>query len=119
MTDTTAPIVQLSMRQLEAYNNNDIDAFCACYHPEIVVLNADGKPTTEGMEAFRKAYGGLFERFKVQATVTERLVLGPHVVERELWQRDERDGDLHQNGEVLVRYTLRDGLIGTAQFLFP
>ena len=34
MTD----IAQLAQAQLDAYNAADLDAFIACYHPDVVVM---------------------------------------------------------------------------------
>lgn len=111
-------IVALSIMQLSAYNRADLEAFCACYHEDIAVLEADGSVRLRGMTAFRERYAGLFSRFtEVQAEVDARLHLGTHVVERERWsRRDAQTGEVSA-GWVLVRYTLRDGKIGIAEFL--
>lgn len=115
MTDPL--IVQLSKRQLDAYNRADLDAFASVYHRDVQVLDASGAIVRDGMDAFRAAYGEMFARHRdVTATVNERIVLGPHVIERESWSRVERATGEHTSGEVLVRYTEKDGLIRWAQF---
>jgi hypothetical protein len=112
-------VLQLSRAQLQAYNRADLDAFCACYHPEVRVLEADGTVRSQGMEAFRARYAGLFADFEaVYAEVDARLLLGAHVVERERWSRRHRLTGEVSSGEVLVRYTERDGTIAVAEFLF-
>ena len=112
-----APLVQrLATQQLAAYNQNDIDAFCACYHPEVVVLDANGQIRSQGLQVFRSRYKELFERFEVHATVSNRVCLPPHIVEHEHWQRtNRRTGEITQ-GAVLVRYLEKDGLLAVAQF---
>ena len=113
-------VVALARRQLAAYNAADLDAFCACYHPVVRVLEADGTVRSEGMEAFRARYAGLFEAYRdVRAEVDARLTLGPHVVEREAWTRTHRGTGERSDGQVLVRYTARDGTIALVEFLTP
>ena len=113
-----ALVVQLAKRQLDAYNAADLDAFCACYHADVTVLDADGVVTVRGIDAFRARYAGLFREFTdVHAEVDARLVLGAHVVEREHWSRRNRTSNEVTRGSVLVRYTERDGSIAIAQFL--
>lgn len=111
-------VVTLARRQLDAYNRADLDAFCACYHSNVEVLDADGSVSVRGMSAFRERYAGLFARFaEVTGTVTERLVLAPHVVEREEWSRVDRTTRERVGGVVLVRYTERDELLRWVEFL--
>jgi hypothetical protein len=110
-------ISDLARAQLDAYNRADLDAFCACYHPEIRVLDEHGECTLEGIEAFRVRYGGMFERFEqVQASVPHRVGQGRHCVDLEHYSRVERSSQERSGGTVLVRYTERDGLIACAQF---
>jgi len=110
MADETSLIRELAARQLAAYNAADLDAFCACYHPEVVVEN-DGEVTLQGIEAFRARYRAMFDAGGFSATVDERLAHGAHCVDREDYRR--ADGT---EGRVLVHYTLREGLIGRVQF---
>ena len=111
-------VVQLAKRQLDAYNAADLDAFCACYHAEVTVLDAGGVVTVTGIDAFRARYAGLFRDFTdVHAEVDARLALGTHVVEREQWSRRNRTSEEVTRGSVLVRYTEREGTIAVAQFL--
>jgi hypothetical protein len=110
-------IADLARAQLEAYNQADLEAFCACYHPEVRVLDQDGVCTLEGIQDFRVRYGSMFERFEqVVASVPHRLSHGRHCVDLEHYSRVERSTQESSGGTVMVRYTERDGLIGTAQF---
>lgn len=113
-------ILGLAARQLEAYNRSDVEAFCACFHDAVEVLGEDGTVQKRGMAEFRKGYAAMFaEHDAVVATVSARLVLGPHVVEQEQWSRVRRSDGAKLGGEVLVRYTARDGLIRWVEFLRP
>lgn len=108
-------ISTLAQRQLDAYNAADLDAFVACYHPEVVVLN-QGEVSVRGRAAFRERYEALFRRGGFGASVPGRLAEGRHCVDLEIWWREQEGGE-RREGRVLVRYTLRDGLIGEVQFL--
>jgi uncharacterized protein (TIGR02246 family) len=113
-------IAALSRRQLAAYNAQDIDAFCACFHRDVCVLDAEGNRTLQGHEAFRSRYHAMFTAHAdVFAEVTQRVVLGAHIVEFERWSRVERATGIRHHGEVIVRYTERDGLIRWVEFLRP
>ncbi|MCO4770514.1 MAG: nuclear transport factor 2 family protein [Deltaproteobacteria bacterium] len=112
---SSSPVVQLAIDQLVAYNASDLDGFCACYHDDVCVLNEDGTESLRGMEAFRERYRPMFERGQFGGTVDERTTTGPHCVEREHYWRNNADGTRVQ-GTILVRYTERDGRIGTVQF---
>lgn len=112
-----APIARLATQQLAAYNAHDIEAFVACYHPKVQVMDHRGESNVVGIDAFREQYTRLFAGFDhIEAHVSQRLVLGDHIVERERWSRKTKQGEA-QGGEVLVRYTLRDALIGYVEFL--
>src|SRR3990172_5057011 len=108
--------LELAGAQLAAYNAGDLDAFCACYHPEVRALDADGAVTLQGMPAFRERYGAIFAEFEVGAEVAARLVAEPHVVDDERWRRTRRSDGQGASGRVLVRYTAREGLIAVVQF---
>ncbi|AKU96846.1 hypothetical protein AKJ09_03510 [Labilithrix luteola] len=113
-------VVALSKRQLEAYNRADLDAFCACYHADVMVLDHEGTCTTRGMDAFRERYRTMFDAHRdVHGRVDERIVLGEHVVELEHWSRVRKDTGERVSGTVVVRYTEQDGLIRIAEFLRP
>ncbi len=111
-------VLALSRRQLAAYNRADLEAFCDCYHADVCVLDATGQRTLEGIDAFRARYGAMFASHRdVAATVSERIVLGPHCVERERWSRVALDTGARSEGEVLVRYTEHEGRLRWVEFL--
>jgi hypothetical protein len=109
-------ISALAARQLDAYNAGDLDAFVACYHPDVVVREGE-EITVEGRAAFRERYADLFARGGFGADVPGRLTEGRNCVDLERWWRlDPESGD-RSEGLILVRYAERDGLIGEVQFL--
>jgi hypothetical protein len=111
-------IVDLAAAQLEAYNRADVDAFCACYAEDVVVLDEAGAQTLRGQEAFRAGYVRLFATFRdVQAGILTRVAMGRHCIDHERWSRVHRETGERMAGEILVRYTGRDGKIAIVQFL--
>ncbi len=111
-----ADISDLATRQLAAYNASDLDAFVACYHEDIRVLDGE-EETLRGREAFRERYRGLFELWSFGAEVPRRVHVGQHCVDYETWWRIDPDSGERSEGVLLVRYVERDDLIGLVQFL--
>ncbi len=111
-----ADISELADRQLAAYNASDLDAFVACYHEDVRMLDGE-QETVRGREALRERYRGLFDEWSFGAEVPRRVQLGQHCVDYETWWRIEPDSGERSEGVVLVRYMERDGLIGLVQFL--
>ncbi|MCB9778565.1 MAG: nuclear transport factor 2 family protein [Alphaproteobacteria bacterium] len=111
-------IEALAARQLAAYNAGDLDAFVACYHPDVAVFEGE-EQTVAGRAELRERYADLFAAGGFGASVPQRLAAGPHCVDLERWWRVRADTGERREGELLVRYTARDGFIGTVQFLFP
>ena len=109
-------IVALATQQLAAYNDSNLDAFVACYHADVRVLNGD-EVTIRGQADFRAQYQNLFESWAFGAEVPERIHYAAHCVDLERWWRTDPESGLRSEGVVLVRYEERDGLIGTVQFL--
>ena len=109
-------ISELAARQLEAYNSSDLEGFVACYHQDVQVLDGD-EETIRGREDFRERYSDLFTEWTFGAEVPQRFHLGRHCVDYEHWWRVPPGSDERSEGVVIVRYTLRDGLIGIVQFL--
>jgi len=117
MNDQDSVIGRLATEQLRAYNAADLDAFCACYHSDVRVLDADGQEQFRGIAAFRERSRAKFNSGGFGATVDARLELGEHCVERETWWATDTDSGERISGDVLVRYSTRDGRIGTVTFL--
>jgi hypothetical protein len=109
-------IEALAIRQLEAYNASDLEAFVACYHPEVVVMEGEDE-VCRGREAFRDRYRTMFEAWEFGGTVPERLHLAGHCIDFEhYWRIDPETGE-RTEGQIMVHYHERDGLIGQVRFL--
>ena len=109
-------IEQLATEQLAAYNRADLDAFVACYHPQVRVFQGD-ELTVNGIDAFRRGYETMFREWQFGASVPQRIALTSHCVDYETWWRIDPQSGERSEGQILVRYEERDGLIGTVQFL--
>ena len=109
-------IATLAARQLDAYNAADLDAFVACYHDEVVVMNGDAV-TVEGIADFRERYTDLFTRWTFGANVPERIHHATHCMDLEDYWRIDPDTGERSGGRVLVHYELRDDRIGRVRFL--
>jgi hypothetical protein len=74
----------LAQRQLDAYNAHDIDAFVACYTPDVEAFLLPGNERLfQGRDALRERYGPYFKAKKPHATLTDRAVLGRFAVDFE------------------------------------
>ena len=116
MTTPNAPtIAELAARQLDAYNAGDLDAFVACYHPDVVV-QWGAEVEAEGRAALRERYADLFARGGFGAAVPTRVEEGRHCVDHEEWWRIDPETGERSGGRLLVHFTERDGLIGDVHF---
>jgi hypothetical protein len=76
---------QVVQKQLEAYNQRNIDLFMSTMDPEVVFYNfATGESTLEGAAACRDYYTALFENSpKLHSTILKRMVFGNKVIDHE------------------------------------
>ena len=109
-------IEELAREQLDAYNRADLDSFVACYHPNVRVFHGDDEKFC-GSLALRSRYETLFRMGQFGASVPHRICLRTHCVDFEEWWRIDPTTGERSEGQVLVRYEEREGLIGTVQFL--
>lgn len=77
---------QAAQSQLDAYNAHDIDAFVACYHPEVELFDLEsGERRGRGRDEMRETYGPLFAHHPdLHATVTTRSIVGNFAFDHEL-----------------------------------
>ena len=107
------PVEAIVARQLEAYNRQDVDAFVACFSPDVEIVRDGSSDLQRGRETMRQTYAAMFAKFpKNQATVTQRMVVGQHAVDEE-WV-EGRDGPPFR---IIAVYTITDGLISHVRFL--
>jgi hypothetical protein len=102
-------------RQLEAYNNRDLDAFLACYADDAKLWRAPATLTEMGREALRERYRRRFDGAPaLHATILERIVFDRFVVDHER-VTGVPEGVL----ETVVTYEVVNGRIANAWFLLP
>jgi len=105
---------ELAKKQLECYNNHDLEGFLSAYHDDTKIYNvSDGALIMEGKEAMRQRYGELFKNKKVHAKLVNRMVFGNKAIDHESVTR----GDGNPPTEVAAIYEVEDGLIKTVWFV--
>ena len=107
--DTTPTAV--ARRQIEAFNQKDIDGFMALYADDAVVHEfPSGKVLWQGKAAIRARYAGMFAGpARPPVRVEPRIVDGAFVVEYEVW--DAKPGE---RNHATWMYEIRGGLIRKA-----
>lgn len=75
-----------AQNQLDAYNAHDVEAFVACYRPDVAIRDLKtGQLTGQGRDQMRKDYGAMFERFpNVHAEVVTRTIVNDLVFDHEV-----------------------------------
>lgn len=104
----------LAERQLAAYNARDLEAFAGCYAADVEVHDFPGQAVLSGMEAFRSRYAERFRTEGLKAVVLHRAVIGDRVVDHE---RAWLQGPDAPSVDLIVIYTVRDGLIARVDFI--
>lgn len=105
---------QVAAAQLEAYNAKDLERFAALHDPEVEGYDLAGERLFAGRQALRERYARRFETPGPKALVPHRVVLGARVVDHELvWL----DGEDAPPTELVVVYTVRDGMIRRVDFV--
>ena len=108
---SSADIVQ---GQLDAYNAQDLEAFCAFYADDAVLAPYGGEPHTVGLEAIRERHRGLFAQFPSnRAELLNRIVVGSNVIDHERVLRAPGG----ETFEVSPIYTLAGGKIARVDFV--
>lgn len=94
--------------QFEAYNAQDLDAFCSFYAEDAVLADFNGAITASGLDAIRTRHADLFARFpQNKATLKGRYVLGQRVIDHEHVERAPGG----ETFEVAAIYTISDAKI--------
>ncbi len=108
-SQTPREVVQ---KQLDAYNNHDIDAFMSVFSEDIELWTlGDTLPSVKGFTSVKKIYANLFERSpELYSEVLNRSIIGNKVIDYE--KISGRSG--RSKGEILyliMIYEVRDGKI--------
>lgn len=105
--------VEIVQAQLDTYNSQDLDAFCALFADDCVISDLNGAVTQRGKDALRDRYRTLFETYpQNQARLINRIAVGAVVIDHEDIARTP-GGERFEAGAI---YTVRDGLIARVDF---
>ena len=106
---------QLAQAQLEAYNARNIEAFCKCYHKEVIVRDLQKMEVmAEGMSAFREIYRRKFDSNpELHCELMSRVVLEQSVIDEELVTGNVGQAEPRR---VVAIYAFRDQLIDRVWF---
>jgi len=105
--------VVLIQRQLDAYNRQDLDAYVACYAPDVVVAGLNGAVTETGRESLRARYAKAFAAYpENKAHLKNRIAVGGTVIDHEHVVRKPGGEEF----EIIAIYSVRNGLIAQVDF---
>ena len=105
--------VDLIQAQFDAYNAQDLDAYCAFFSDDVIVADYNGAVTVSGIDAYRAKYAQVFAEFPLnKAQLLNRMVVGATVVDHERVARAPGGASF----EVICIYTLADGRIVRVDF---
>ena len=107
-------IADIAQRQLDAYNAQDLDAYCAYFTDDVVVADVGGEANLQGNAAYRERYAGAFAKFpNNKAELLNRIVLGNVVIDHE---RVDRGDGATPVFEVAAIYTFNGDKIARVDF---
>jgi hypothetical protein len=110
----TSP-TEIVNRQLQAYNERDIDTYCSLFALDAVVVRLNGNHVlARGIGAIRQYYLERFESRSLFCRIRSRIELGEFVVDHE-----EVTGIGERALEVIAIYEVRDSVIQSVQILWP
>jgi len=70
--------------QVDAFNARDVDAFLACYAPDVVIEGADGTVMMRGHDQLRAMYSQLFAQSPdLHVEIPSRIRVGAYVIDEE------------------------------------
>ena len=107
-------IADIAQRQLDAYNAQDLDAYCGYFTDDVVVADVGGEANLRGNAAYRERYAGAFAKFpNNRAELLNRIVLGNVVIDHE---RVDRGDGATPVFEVAAIYTFNGDRIARVDF---
>ena len=100
--------------QLDAYNAQDLEAFCACFSADAVLAELNGVMTHSGRSAVRGRYAELFAQYpRNRAELVNRIAVGDVVVDEERIERAPGETPFR----AIAIYTVKSGLIARVDFV--
>lgn len=77
-------IKEVVQKQLDFYNNHDLDGFVSTYDDNIEIYNLDDNSIMiNGKEQLKNNYRERFEVLKVHAEIKNRIIIGNKVIDHE------------------------------------
>lgn len=99
--------------QLEAYNAQDLDAYCACFADDVVVEDGAGKVISRGKAVMRENYARMFAAHPDNhCDILHRISVGDFVIDHE-----RITGRGPEPVYAVAVYRIADGLIQHIRFL--
>jgi len=108
-------ILQPVLKQLEAYNRRDIDAFMVNFSKDCIIEDGEGNIIERGKYFIQVMYADLFERSpNLHCELKSRIVKDNYVIDEErVTGRAGSEDEVH----AVVIYRVKDGLIEHVRFL--
>lgn len=109
-------IDSLIQRQLDAYNNKDVDAWLSTYSPTAEQYMLHGECVARGHDEVRARVLPRFAEPNLHARLLSRTIMSNIVIDHELITRNFPEG--LGSIEILCVYEIIDGLIQKVSFAF-
>jgi uncharacterized protein (TIGR02246 family) len=106
--------VDVVQRQLDAYNAQDLEAFCATYADDCVIADLNGAVAQRGAAEIRARYAAMFAEYPLNhARIVNRIAMGDVVIDHE----DVVRAPGGPRFEAIAIYTVRNGRIARVDFV--
>lgn len=106
--------LEIVQHQFDAYNAQDIEAFCATYADDCVIARYGGEPLQVGKDAIRARYTKTWSDYpKNRAWSVNRMAHGDVVIDHEKGERSP-EGPFF---EAIVIYTVKGDQIVRVDFI--
>ena len=113
MTVQSNPNIDITQKQLDAYNAHDLDTYVTFFAEDCIVSGLNGQPSETSREAIRARYAKAFAQFpENKAYLKSRIAVGNSVVDHEKVVRAPGGEEF----EIIAIYSFRDGLIARVDF---
>jgi len=102
-------------RQVDAYNNRDIDQFVACHSAAVQLYHfSDTSPFCKGAVKLKEIYGDVFDNSpNLHAKILSRTVLGNKVIDHEMVSGRKGVSET----EIIAIYEVENDPIAKAHFI--
>lgn len=105
--------VDVVQAQVEAYNAQNLDVFCALFAEDCIISDLNGAVTQQGRAQIRERYRAMFAQYpQNRAHIVNRMAVGNVVIDHE---DIVRSAELRLNAVAI--YTVRDNLIQRVDFV--